>query len=70
MPHFADACLFNQLALAVVVGDSGGDACATGLGALGPRSGLDNALLTLKHVALRLHSESCKEKRQEKARKR
>ena len=55
--HFTDARLFHQLALAVVVGDAGGDARATGLGALGPWGGLHDALLALEHVTLRLHSE-------------
>lgn len=58
-PHFTDSCLFDQFALAVVVGDSGGDACSTALGALGPGCGLDDALLAVKHVDFRLRSECC-----------
>lgn len=57
--HFTDSRLFDQLALAVIVGDSGGDACSTTLGALGPGRGLDDALLTVKHLDFRLWSECC-----------
>lgn len=55
--HFTDSCLFDQLALRVVVGDSGGDACSTALGALGPGCGLDDALLVVKDMHFRLWSE-------------
>lgn len=57
---FANPALLDQLALGVVVGNSGGDAGAAGLGALRPLSGLENALLFAEHVRLSLGSECCK----------
>lgn len=53
----ADTALLDQLALCIVVGDPGGDACATGLGTLRPGCGLNNALLAAEHVGLDLDSE-------------
>lgn len=50
---FADPGLFNQLAFVVVVGYPGGDSSAAGLGALGPGSGLHDALLKLAGFRLR-----------------
>lgn len=55
--HFADSRLLDQLALVVIVSDSGGDASSTALGTLGPGCGLNDALLTVKHVDLWLWSE-------------
>lgn len=58
--NFANPTLLDQPALSVVVGNSGGDASTTGLGALRPGSGLENALLFTKHVRFRLGSKCCK----------
>lgn len=60
---FANPALFNQLALRVVVGHSGGDASATRLGALRPGSGLENALLLVEHVRLSLGSKCYKQQK-------
>lgn len=57
--HFTDSRLLDQLALTVVVGDSGGDACTTALGALRPGCGLDNAFVVVKQLNFRLWSECC-----------
>ena len=56
-PHVTDPGLFGEPAVAVVVGDSGGDARPAGPGARGPGGGLDDALLAVKHLDLRLQSE-------------
>lgn len=57
-PYRAQPDLLDQFAFAVVVGDSGGDARVTCLGALGPRCGLDDALLPFDPQDLWLHTES------------
>lgn len=62
-PHFTDSRLLDQLALTVVVGDSGGDACTAALGALRPGCGLDNAFVVVKQLNVRLWSECCSERR-------
>lgn len=61
--HFTHPCLLDQLALAVVVGDSGGDANPTALGALRPGRGLDDAFVVVKQLNFRLWSECCSSRR-------
>lgn len=56
---FANPALSDQLAFGVVVGNSGGDASATRLGALRPGSGLENTFLLTEHVRLSLNSKCC-----------
>lgn len=61
---FANPALLDELALSVVVGNSGGDASATGLGALRPGSGLENAFLLTEHVRFSLGSKCYTKRRQ------
>lgn len=61
-PDFAESRLLDQLALAVVVGDPGGDACTTALGALRPGCGLDDAFVVVKQLNFGLWSERCSRK--------
>lgn len=60
--HLTDPGLLDQLALAVVVGDPGGHAGPTALGALRPGRGLDDAFVVVKQLDFRLWSEcwSCR----------
>lgn len=65
--NHAEAGLLLQAALAVVVGDTGGDAKAAGLGAGTPLSGLDQAVLShqgwIRPIGVFL-SVSCNDRRQ------
>lgn len=56
--HLTDPGLLDQLALAVVVGHPGGDACPAAFGTLGPGRGLNDALVGVKHLDFRLWSVS------------